>query len=127
MNKRVICILGAVTISALILVSAYSQDDMVVVDNSVFSKPARTPAVFVHDEHNETAGIEACNECHHVYEDGVKLEDESSEDQMCSDCHGLAAEGRMPGLMRAFHINCKGCHMAMKKGPVTCGECHRKP
>jgi hypothetical protein len=56
--------------------------------------------------------IEDCNECHHVYEDGEKLEDESSEDSSCSECHEEKGSG------------CKGCHHENKKGPIMCGQCH---
>jgi hypothetical protein len=28
--------------------------------------------------------------------------------------------------MKAYHLNCKGCHQEQKKGPVMCGECHVK-
>ncbi len=126
MNKRVIYVIGGLIITAFILVTAYSQEDMMFVDNSAFPGPKRVPAVFNHEEHNEIAGLDECNECHHIYEDGIRLEDESSEDQMCSDCHDIKASDRTPGLMKAFHLNCKGCHLAEKKGPVMCGECHPK-
>lgn len=126
MIKRTVFLFGAVLMTVVGLATAYSQDDMTAVDNTVFLQPGRPPAVFDHDDHNDAAGIDACQECHHIYEDGVLLEDESSEDQMCSECHDLKPSGRMPGLMKAFHLNCKGCHLEMKKGPVMCGECHRK-
>jgi len=109
-----------------LLVAANSQEDMEVVDNSAFENPRRAPALFAHDAHNEKAGIDECNECHHVYEDGKKLEDESSEDESCADCHSLADEGSKPSLVKAFHRNCKGCHEEKKAGPVMCGECHRR-
>ena len=124
MIKQAVILFGALLLSAVLLLTAYSQEDMTVVDNTVFPQPERQPAVFEHDDHNDAAGIEECQECHHIYEDGVLLEDESSEDQMCSECHDLKPAGSMPGLMKAFHINCKGCHQEMKKGPVMCGECH---
>ncbi len=108
----------------LTLASAYSQEDMQIVDNSAFTKAERVSSVFRHDEHNEIAEIEECNECHHVYEDGKKLADETSEDQMCSDCHGLESEDGKLSLLKAFHLNCKGCHKEKKNGPITCGECH---
>ena len=108
----------------IILVSAHSQEDMVNIENDVFENPKRPPAVFRHDEHNELAQIEECNECHHIYEDGQRLEDESSEDQRCAECHELEDNGNIPGLMKAFHTNCKSCHRAKKKGPVMCGQCH---
>jgi hypothetical protein len=108
----------------ILLIPASAQEDMEVVDSWGFSKNQRPPAVFRHDEHNETAGIEECNECHHVYENGQKLEDESSEDQSCADCHDENASGKSPGLRKAFHANCKGCHLERKQGPVMCGTCH---
>jgi len=126
MKKSILYLLAPVMISAFVLASAYSQEDMTVVDNSVFDDPQRTPSLFKHEEHNEAAGIEDCNECHHIYEDGKKVEDESSEDQSCSECHGMEASGNKPALMKAFHINCKGCHQKLDKGPIMCGECHVK-
>ena len=110
----------------LAITSAWSQDDMTVVDNAALDNPQRTPSVFVHDAHNETAGLDDCAECHHVYEDGTLMEDESSEDQSCSECHDLEATGGQPSLIKAFHTNCKGCHQAQEKGPIMCGECHIK-
>ena len=104
---------------------AHSQEDLVILDNSIFENPKRPPVAFQHDPHNELAQIDECNECHHVYEDGKLIEDESSEDQSCSECHDLKNSGRQPALMKAYHLNCKGCHMKQKKGPVMCGECHR--
>ena len=104
--------------------AALAQEDMIVIDNSVFENPQRPPASFKHDEHNELALIEECNECHHVYEDGQRLEDESSEDQRCADCHELQDVGAKPGLVKAFHTNCKSCHRKQKKGPLMCGQCH---
>jgi hypothetical protein len=127
MQKSVVFIIAAAFFSLLILVSAHSQEDMRHVDNSIFSNPQRESAVFNHEEHNETAGIEECNECHHVYdEDGNKLEYESSEDMQCAECHEENSSGPAPSLDKAFHVNCMGCHLEQKKGPILCGECHIK-
>jgi len=126
MKKAAVIIFAIVVVSAFLFVSAYSQEDMTSVDSSVFKNPQRTPSIFRHDEHNEIAGIEECNQCHHVYDDGTLVEDESSEDQRCSDCHGLKPSGSTPALMKAYHTNCKECHLKEKKGPVMCGECHLK-
>lgn len=127
MKTRLLYSLPATVVSVLIIMAAYSQEDMRVVENSVFENPARPPSVFVHDEHNEKAALDECNACHHVYdENGELLEDESSEDRKCSECHGLKKSGRLPSLMNAFHKNCKGCHMEKKAGPIMCGECHKK-
>ncbi len=124
MKKGLFIIAGAFFLSAMMLLSVHSQEDMTEVDRNVFTNPQRPAAMFKHDAHNEKTGIENCNECHHVYEDGKIVEDQSSEDQRCSDCHGLKTEGNKLSLVKAFHVNCKGCHAKQKKGPVMCGECH---
>jgi len=126
MKKSAVFILTLISISVFIFVSAYSQDEMEFVDNSVFENPERVPSVFLHDEHNEKAEVEECNECHHIYEDEKLVEDESSEDQRCSECHEMEASENMPALMKAYHTNCKGCHLEKKKVPIMCGECHIK-
>lgn len=122
--KKVIFLVIVPLLIGILLIPAFSQEDMEVVDDLGFAKKKRPPAVFRHDAHNETAQIEECNECHHVYENGEKLEDESSEDQSCSECHDENDKGKQPGLKKAFHMNCKGCHRQNKKGPITCGKCH---
>ena len=125
MKKCSVYLIAAVMASLLIFVSAYSQEDMTIVENDVFDNPQRVPSLFKHDDHNDAAGIDACNECHHIYEDGKKLDD-SSEDQSCSECHEKETSGNMPALMKAFHMNCKGCHLKKSQGPIMCGECHVK-
>jgi len=125
MRKRIGFILIASALTVLSFLPAFSQEeDMVVVDSEGFNKKQRPPAVFRHDEHNEMALIEECNECHHVYEDGERLEDETSEDSSCSECHEEKGSGNQLGLKKAFHTNCKGCHHENKKGPIMCGQCH---
>ena len=124
MKKRLLLILILPAIWVLLVLPALSQEDMEVVKEEGFQKRQRPPAVFKHDHHNETAELEECNECHHLYENGKKLEDESSDDQLCSDCHSEKPSDNKPGLKKAFHLNCKGCHLAEKKGPIMCGACH---
>ena len=125
MKKSAFFIFASMMVTLVIFVSAYSQEDMVIINSDGFDSPRRPPAVFRHDEHNEAAEIEECNQCHHVYDDDGKLmEDESSEDQQCSDCHELKTSGRQLALMKAFHTNSKGCHKEKKNGPLMCGQCH---
>ena len=100
-------ILAVFAVCYLFPAAAPAQEDMTVVDNLVFGNPKRPPAVFEHDRHNELAAIEECSVCHHLYEDGQLVEDESSEDQSCADCHEMQDVGRIPGLMKAFHTSCK--------------------
>ncbi|MEE8542193.1 MAG: cytochrome c3 family protein [Desulfobacterales bacterium] len=113
-------------LAAFLFVAAYAQEDMRVVANNIFQDPIRVSAIFAHDPHNESAEIEACSRCHHVFENGKRIEDESSEDQQCADCHELTASGNTPALMQAYHLNCKGCHHQSGKGPIVCGQCHKK-
>ena len=127
MKKYAVLTVTVLALLVLMLTVAGSQEEMEYVDNSDFADPQRPPAVFRHEEHNEIAELEDCSECHHVYdEDGQKLEDETSEDQRCSECHESRSSGRKPSLTRAYHLNCKGCHLKQKKGPFLCGECHLK-
>jgi len=105
----------------------HSGEDTPTLDNTRFDQPQRPPAVFDHDDHNSTAGLDdKCSVCHHVYENGTLIEDESSEDSLCSECHGLSPTPENPvSLRRAFHTNCRSCHFESGKGPVLCGECHK--
>ena len=96
--KKGIFLLIAPLLVGVLLIPAFSQEDMEVVDNEGFTKKQRPPAVFRHDEHNEMAEIDECSECHHIYENGQKLEDESSEDQSCSECHDEEGSGNQLGL-----------------------------
>jgi hypothetical protein len=121
---RIGCIIG-VWVLVLTVSQSFSQEDMRVVDNSVFERPVRVSSLFEHDVHNETAGLDDCSVCHHLYEDGKLIEDESSEDQSCADCHPADGSGSTPSLRRAYHLNCKGCHMSNRTGPVMCAQCHR--
>jgi len=127
MKKKILFALTASLFSLTIVINAHPQEDMAFVDNDAFENPRRPPAVFRHDAHNQLAQIEECKVCHHLYdENGRQVEDESSEDQRCSDCHELEASGGQPALMKAFHTNCKGCHKAQNNGPTMCGQCHAR-
>jgi len=55
----------------------------------------------------------------------VLLEDETSEDSECSECHGDGS-ARNLDLVVKFHSRCKGCHEEEGSGPVVCSECHVK-
>ena len=127
MRKNILFIGVLMGVLVLAALTAYSQDDIEFVEDSGFASNMRPLPAFVHDEHNEKAGIEDCNECHHVYdEQGNRLEDESSEDQECSECHGAEGDEYPMELVRRYHLNCKGCHQDQEAGPATCGECHAK-
>ncbi len=125
MQKKYVLILTLIGIIVLAGLTAYAQEDIEFVEDSGFATNLRPLPAFKHDEHNVLAEIEDCIECHHVYDDaGNRLEDESSEDQECSECHGAEGDEYPMELVRRYHMNCKGCHQAKKAGPVTCGTCH---
>jgi hypothetical protein len=112
----------AMTAIAVIVVTANSQENVKSVQDSAFKVKMRPNAVFFHDDHNKKADIDDCATCHHVYKDGVKVEDETSEDKECSECHKI--KGDPTPLVAKYHIRCKGCHEEKKAGPIMCSECH---
>ncbi|MCP3898590.1 MAG: cytochrome c3 family protein [Desulfobacteraceae bacterium] len=124
LQKYIFIVITILFVTALYTFS--QDDDYATIDNTVFENPQRTQALFDHDSHNKMAELEDdCSICHHVYEDKKLIEDESSEDSMCSECHSLkkTPENSIP-LRMAFHNRCKECHFESNKGPVLCGECH---
>lgn len=126
MKRGMTALLVIILVLIVMLAAGFSQDEMTQVDNDIFENPQRPPTLFNHEDHNETAEIEDCTQCHHLYEDGKLVEDESSEEMRCADCHEEKKVEKTPSLMQAFHLNCKGCHMKENRGPVMCGECHRR-
>jgi hypothetical protein len=103
---------------------ALCQDNVRVVDDSAYTRLMRPKVPFNHDAHNEAAGIEECNVCHHVYDGVEKVADQSSEDQECSSCHVDKQGGSLLDLTRVYHKRCRECHMKEGKGPVMCSQCH---
>lgn len=114
----VICLMAAL--------SGQAQEDVQYVADTGFYEKLRPPVYFPHEEHNERAEIYDCALCHHYYdENGVKVEDWTTEDMECSECH-LPKDGDSMKLATQYHLRCKGCHVQAKAGPVQCSECHRK-
>jgi hypothetical protein len=96
-------------------------------DTSAFEKLRRVPALFDHDIHNENAELEDCDICHHVWENGELVRGESSEESPCSECHDQTPGPKNSmGLANAYHTRCRTCHIDGGKGPLLCGQCHRK-
>jgi len=93
-----------------------------------------------HENHVKIYEI-ACNECHHVYEDGKNIWKEGMPVGKCEECHDertvkgekkLSPDDQKRNLKLAFHNNCRSCHKKLKKedpetkAPTTCGKCHEK-
>lgn len=124
MRKGIAIVIGAFVLIFLVVGQICGQEDEMMLEHKeVFEEPQRPPVDFSHATHCEEL---ECTDCHHIYE-GIGAERENvwaGEEQKCSDCHKLMTEDKKLDLRKAFHENCTGCHREMKKGPVTCGECH---
>ena len=96
--------------------------------------------IFTHEKHVKVHKV-ACNECHHIYEDGKNTWKEGMTVARCGACHDeptiknetkLPPEDQKKNLKLAFHNNCRACHKTLKKenpetnAPVTCKQCHPK-
>lgn len=105
---------------------AFSGVDEGTVTDPAFSATSRNPVLFDHEAHMDAAGVTDCNTCHHVFEDGAFVEEDSSEGMTCSECH-LGEKGETLPLIKAYHQRCKSCHLEQEAGPVTCAGCHPAP
>jgi len=124
MRKKGLYVIVMMALFSWAWVSSYSDEEKTRIDNEEFGNPKRVACVYDHDEHMEASELEECNVCHHLYEDGKKVEDETSEGESCAECHKVnSSEDTLP-LRKAYHTRCKGCHMTEKAGPILCGECH---
>ena len=122
-----ISILVTVIIAALLGFSTFNDGESITfLDNASFENPQEPPSAFDHDFHDLDLEIE-CEECHHVYENGVQVKDKCSDDKRCIECHPLKAtdEYKVP-LLQAFHSHCLDCHKKEAKGPIMCGKCHKR-
>jgi hypothetical protein len=106
------------------LALALSQEDMRIILSPAFAKHSRPAALFMHDKHNEKAGLEDCAVCHHGKdENGMRSLDDGSPGTPCAECHAAEQADGTP-LMRAYHQQCIACHERNDKGPTHCGGCH---
>lgn len=127
--------LGSLALSAAFILmlfasSLFAQSDTILLDSMKGMKGKKRPPVsFPHNLHVEK-GLD-CKDCHHLYEKGKNVLDESSltegnKDILCSSCHG--PKSRL-NLEQAYHGQCIGCHKKplkeQKKAPPRyCGGCH---
>lgn len=123
MRKCITIMLALATVVVFIL-PAFSQEDITELNDPAFTVSKRPAVPFMHDEHNEKAGLDGCLPCHHEgKEDGELIEGDPVK---CSDCHEVASTDGPMDLKTAYHKQCIQCHEEMAKGPVACGECHVK-
>lgn len=71
----------------------------------------------------------ACDGCHHTYDKFTGV----IQLWKCTSCHRGIGDPKNPvgadydseWSKTAYHNLCIGCHLASKKGPVKCGDCHK--
>jgi len=99
--------------------------DVVVIDNKYTAKK-KEPVPLTHKKHAVDYKI-GCKECHHEWD-----QKPGTQPKKCSACHKEQAQGKIVGLMQAYHKNCMDCHKDLQKqgkptGPTTkCNDCHKK-
>jgi len=103
-----------------------AQEDEMVLAGLDATWQTRPPVVFPHARHTERLD---CTRCHHDYD--AYGNNAGGEGQACADCHTAAAVASPVPLMRAYHLQCRGCHrkaLMADQGtpPVMCGQCHRR-
>lgn len=116
---RPLCFALIVVIGVFCSQAASSQEDKFLLDHKELGKHQRPLVEFNHKLHSSKLD---CTRCHHDFDKFNN--NRGGEGQPCDSCHKAKGSRGMPSLKDAFHRQCIGCHKAMKKGPVMCGECH---
>ncbi|MBL0715554.1 MAG: cytochrome c3 family protein [Desulfosarcina sp.] len=127
-KKTLILLAGILAVIGLGLTFAYAQEESITLNANTHAAPQRTAVVFSHDLH---MGLYECLDCHHKFENGVNVLDEDdlvadSPEVNCAACHNESAS---IDRRKAFHRQCLGCHIQVRKagdasGPEMCGACH---
>lgn len=106
--------------------------DEIVINNTVYTTDRKGSVWFSHLEHAE-GYAEACDTCHHDYQNGKNIWHEGLPVAKCSGCHHPEKSAGSPKRLRtAFHKSCKGCHkMLAAEGGTSapykqCTDCHDK-
>jgi hypothetical protein len=136
--KKMLLLSGLFSLCAVLTISAVCTGDAM----QKKLEKQRPPVAFTHESH---MGNYECLQCHHRYENGqnVMSEDELTDIEpestitldinlnddasaiKCASCHNNKTVTKIKSR-EAFHKQCIGCHEKESKGPVLCGECHKK-
>ena len=124
--KRTIHLPVMIVFFFLISAPAFSQEDIIQLKLGELEEYKRPLVFFPHKKHEDLID---CRRCHHEYDD-FKINN-GGEGGKCSECHSTKNSSDQIPLMKAFHLQCKGCHKEMNgnrssKLPVMCGQCHKK-
>lgn len=110
---------------AFFVVPTYAQEEVITLNSDELGAHKRPSVRFAHEKHAEDIG---CSACHHDY-DVYGTNTSEDDGQRCAECHTDTAQANPVPLMRAFHLQCKGCHQKLvdkdeASGPLLCGKCH---
>lgn len=105
-----------------------SQPEDIFIENGADGlKRSRPGVTFPHELHMDSID---CLDCHHDYQDGENLLDDSELEEdgsaACSACHSKSAT---IDLKTAYHRQCIKCHRTWNREsdgalPITCRDCH---
>ncbi len=114
-------------ILSVLVFSAYAQEEVIQISSSELGEHRRPLVTFPHQRHADE--IE-CSRCHHDFD--AFGSNNGGDGQSCGECHSLTPGTNPVPLMKAFHLQCKGCHKkaaatCRQNPPRTCGRCHKKP
>ena len=127
-------VFGHLLVSAASQNSAEEQEfpDEILIDNPIYRPDRKGAVYFSHAEHAE-GYVDACEACHHDYQDGKNVWEEGQPVQKCAECHDpQKRDGKVRKLNIAYHKNCKGCHRKLAgegdtRAPYRqCTDCHAK-
>ncbi len=110
----------------IVVLPAFSQDEVIEINNQELGIHTRPLVQFPHMIHEE---VIECSECHHEYDDsGANI---GGDGGSCTECHTKKAGSNPVPLMEAYHLQCKQCHAKTvakekKSIPQMCGQCHVK-
>lgn len=120
-------LLPALGLLLIAITAASAQEEIITLNSPEMETHRRALVRFEHEQHSD---IIECAACHHDYDDyGVNTNEDDG--QRCAECHTETAASNPIPLMRAFHLQCKGCHQKLAAagepgGPLMCGQCHLK-
>ncbi len=123
--KRAFKLLIMIVLFFLISAPVFSQEDHIQLKSGELGEHKRPLVLFPHKNHEDLID---CRRCHHEYDD-FKTND-GGEGRKCSECHSTNNDSNQIHLLKAFHLQCKGCHKRInnsrdQKLPVMCGQCHK--
>ena len=87
-GKYVTCLSIAVLFmfSVAFLVFAADAPENITLKSALWPTPTKTPVEFSHKKHSEEYKV-ACDQCHHVYQDGKNTWKQGDAVKKCDECH----------------------------------------